>query len=203
MNKIESFLEKQDKIILEDRNKILISLGITEKEYSPDGKASFKYSKYEYLNGEKVFYREVAMKVSDEEWKQILLKKTQVEEIKDREEQKREKEQKQIQNKSIKKWIPIFKKPKNEWKTDDQQVETGKSRLAFILRVYTWIFGIILFVSGIILSVINETFLPFLMTLGISVSEGFMCYWGAEILDYLAELNSIARNGFKYNESNK
>lgn len=40
MNKIESFLEKQDKIILEDRNKILISLGITEKEYSPDGKAS-------------------------------------------------------------------------------------------------------------------------------------------------------------------
>ncbi len=35
INKIQAFLSKQDQIIEEDKEKTLITLGLTEKEYAP------------------------------------------------------------------------------------------------------------------------------------------------------------------------
>ena len=68
MNKVEQYLEKQNKIILEDREKTLISLGLTDKEYSPDNIESREFPKYNYINGEKKYYKEVAIQVTDEEY---------------------------------------------------------------------------------------------------------------------------------------
>ena len=117
MNKVEQYIEKQNKIILEDREKTLIALGLIEKEYAPenDNRESYRYPKYDYLNGEKRYYKEVAIKVTDEEYALILSKVKQVEEIKAKEEQERQRERNKVSNRVIKKWIPVFEKPKSEW----------------------------------------------------------------------------------------
>ena len=205
MNKIEMYLEKQNKIILEDREKNLIELGLTEKEYSPDGKESYKYPKYEYLNGEKKYYREVAIKVTDEEYVLLLSKAKQVEEIKTKEELERQKERNRASYKVIKKWIPVFEKAKSEGASlnEEDKEDNGKSKVATVLRVVAWIIGIVAVISGIATSCGTDSILPILSTLGIGAIEMLMFYALAAVLDYLAELTSIARNGYKYTEANK
>ena len=86
-NRIEKFLKEQDRIIDEDRQNTLISLGLTEKEFSPDGKQSHYYPDCTYVDGEKRYYREVAMTVSDEEYALIVSKAEQAEAIRLKNEQ--------------------------------------------------------------------------------------------------------------------
>lgn len=205
MNKIEQYIEKQNKIILEDREKTLIALGLTEKEYSPDDYKSWKYPECDYVNGEKKYYRNVAIQVTDEEYALILSKAKQVEEIKAREEQERQKEQNKVSYRVIKKWIPVFEKPKSEWSSpsEEEKVDNGRSKIASILRTVAWIIGILAFISGIVIAFGTDNFLPVLITLGAGAMEMLMFYALAAVLDYLAELTSIARNGFKYTETNK
>ncbi len=206
MNKVDQYIEKQNKIILEDREKILIALGLTDKEYSPDNRESWQYSKYDYVHGEKRYYKEVAIQVTDEEYALILSKAKQVEEIKAKEEQERQRERNKVSYRVIKKWIPVFEKPKSEWSTpseEEEKVDNGKSKIASILRTVAWIMGILAFISGIIIAFGTDNFLPVLITLGAGAMEMLMFYALAAILDYLAELTSIARNGFKYTETNK
>lgn len=105
MNKVEQFIKEQNKIILEDREKTLIALGLTEKEYAPDDKdliSIWEYPKYDYVNDEKKYYREVAIKVTDEEYALILSKAKQVEEIMAKEKQNQQNEENDISHNVIK-----------------------------------------------------------------------------------------------------
>jgi len=198
MDVIEEFLSKQDKIIAEDRAKILISLGLTEREYAPDNKESREYPKYAYKDGEKHYYRDVAIKVTDEQWEEIIKKAKAVEEIQMREECERQKKHTQAQGKPIKKWIPIFQKPKDEFSSEGEE-ETGKSKIATKLRIVAWLLGIITVIGGFIAG----KFLLILISFAVCGLELLMFYALASILDYLAELTAIAKSGIKYTESNK
>ena len=204
MNKIEQYIEKQNKIILEDREKTLLVLGLTEKEYSPDGFKTYKYPETDYVNGEKKYYRNVAIQVTDEEFALILSKAKQVEEIKRKEEQEREKQRNKVSYKIIKKWIPIFEKPKNEslFGDDKEQVDTGKSKAAKNIRITYYVLLAIAFIGAIILNATEEiSILPYVVIGGLV--ESVLVEGLASILDYLAELTSIARNGYKYDETTK
>ena len=204
MNKIEQYLEKQNKIILEDREKTLIALGLTEKEYSNDDFKSWKYPECDYVNGEKKYYRSVAIQVTDEEYALILSKAKQVEEIKAREEQERQKERNKVSYRVIKKWIPVFEKPKSECDlpNEEEKVDNGKSKAAKNIRITYYVLLAIAFIGAIILDVSEDiNILPYVVIGGLI--ESVLVEGLASILDYLAELTSIARNGFKYTETNK
>lgn len=129
----------------------------------------------------------------------------QAEEIKAKEEQERQRERNKVSYRVIKKWIPVFEKPKSEWSppSEEEKVDNGRSKIAFILRTVAWVMGILAFISGIIIAFGIDNFLPVLITLVAGAMQMLMFYTLAAILDYLAELTSIARNGFKYTETNK
>ena len=201
MGKIEAFLKSQDRIINEDKEKTLIELGLTEKEYAPDGKKSYQYSNYDYdyASGEKRYYRYVAMKVTDEEYALIVEKAKRVAEIEKKKELAREKEIRKIpSNRIVKKWVPVFKKADNEYSYSEEKcVETGKSRISLMLRVVAWILACVLFISGTAIALGLRNMLPFWIAIIAAFFELLMFYPLAAILDYLAELTAIARNGYK------
>ena len=85
----------------------------------------------------------------------------------------------------------------------EKKVDNGKSEIASTLRMVAWIIGILAFVSGVIIAFGTENFLPVLVAFGAGAMEMLMLHTLAAVLDYLAELTSIARNGFKYTETNR
>ena len=125
--------------------------------------------------------------------------------IKTKEELERQKERNRASYKVIKKWIPVFEKAKSEGASlnEEDKEDNGKSKVATVLRVVAWIIGIVAVISGIATSCGTDSILPILSTLGIGAIEMLMFYALAAVLDYLAELTSIARNGYKYTEANK
>lgn len=132
---LETYFSKQNRIIQEDREKTLIKLGIVEKEYSPNGSKSWKYDKIDYVDGEQKYYREVPMKVTDEEYALIVEKAEQVEAIHRKEELEKERQQARLM--VIKQWLPIFENSKSKQASygDKNNPETGKSTIASVLRV--------------------------------------------------------------------
>ena len=176
---LENYFSKQNKIIQEDREKTLIHLGLVEKEYSPNGSKSKKYDKIDNVNGEQKYYRNVPMKVTDEEYALIVEKAKQVEAIRRKEEI--EKEQKQAETES----------------------STGKSIIASVLRFVAWVSFIVLFIFGIRSAVSAKDFVVFLLYFGIGGMSLLIPYAIASILDYLAELTAIAKSGFKYSDTKK
>lgn len=206
MSKVEEYIKKQNKVILEDREKTLIALGLTEKEYSPDYKEDFNHKKYDFINGERRYYRDVAIKVTDEEYELIISKAKQVEAIKAKEEEKLKDAQKKKHTKVIKvvkKWIPIFEKPQSKLESlfeTEEKVDKGRSTIALILRVVAWITGIVALFTGIYLSIELNNALVLAITSGASAMGILLLLALAEILDRLAELTSIERNGLRYTE---
>ena len=204
MNKVDQYIENQNKIILEDRENTLIALGLVEKEYSPHTAETWKYPKYEYVNGEKRYYREVAIQVTDEEYALIVSKANQVEAIKNKKEQEQLAKWKKGASVAVKKWIPIFEKPKGEFylQSETNRSDTGRSVAARSIRIICYTLFLIALVGAIIFDISKRSIIsPFVVIaelLGIVFVEGL-----ASILDYLAELTAIARNGFKYTEKNK
>ena len=204
MNKVEQFIEKQNKIIYEDREKTLISLGLTAKEYAPDNKESWQYSKYDYSNGEKRYYKEVAIDVTEEEFALIALKVKQVEEIKAKEERESQRNQSKTKRSVVKKWIPVFEKTKDEglFSIDEDKCDDGKSKTAKRLRITNYIFLAILLIGSIIIEFTEEIGIyPYVAI--VAIFESLLVEALIEILNYLAELMSIMRNGYKYSEDNK
>ena len=202
MNKVQEFLDMQEKIIQEDRKNTLVALGLTEKEYEPDDVThSYKYSEYDYFNGKRKYYRTVAINVTDEEYNKILIKTKQVEEINNRKE--RQKQQSISKRYITKKIIPIFEKQQEEsiFGNKKEESKTGKCKVATILRTSAWIIGFIAIFTGLIISLSTKNFVPFLCIMLCSAFEIILCEALSSILDYLAELTAIARNGFKYKES--
>ena len=75
MKSLEEFMKEQDSVIREHREKTLINAGLVERKYSPDNKASYEYPHCEYdSNGDKRYYRDVAIKITDEQWQEVLEK---------------------------------------------------------------------------------------------------------------------------------
>lgn len=180
MSKLEQYIDDQNKIIAKNREKTLIALGLTEKEYSPDGAKTREHKEYDYSNGEKRYYRNVAIQVTDEEYELILSKKKQVDKI-------------LATNKTSNK--PFYLLP---IKRDSDEF---KSTIAVVLRAVAWVFGLIMAFAGIIIAVNTESFTPVLLGVGLGAFELLMFYSLAAILDYLAELAFIARNGYKYTDT--
>ena len=107
-----------------------------------------------------------------------------------------------------KKWIPIFVKSKegtsNSYKDNEKvEVDTGKSKIAVMLRIIAWTIGIIAMLVGFFLAVDKEKIIFLISAVAGATLEMLSFYALASILDYLAELTSIIRSGFKYNESDK
>ena len=203
MTSLERYFKEQDKIIAEDKEKTLIALGITEKEYAPDGEASASYPNFNYVDGEKRYYREVAANISDEEYAEVLKKKALVDAIRAKEQQELEKKQAAQRAHYTKKWLPIFQKPKSEWEGSDPEDETptGKSSLAQALRTIAWIF-IVLGSLGCLYLLFVNFLLAFAMILGVALAS-LLPFALAEILDHLAEQTAILRAGFIYQETKK
>jgi len=203
MTSLEKYIKAQDKIISEDKEKTLIALGIIEKEYAPDGESSNLYAKYDYIDGEKRYYREVAAKISDEEYAEVLRKKELVEAIQAKERQERERKNANQRANNAKKWVPIFEKPKSEWEDPDNEEAppTGKSNIAAIIRGITWTTLVLAVIGGIILLFANP--IIGIAVLGGALIESILFFALAEILDNLAEQTAIMRGGFVYKETNK
>lgn len=209
MDRIEEYLMQQDKIIMEERQRVLIALGLTEKEYSPYGIKTYEYSQCEYVDGKPQYYRLVAMKVTDEEWAQIIAKAEQVETINKRNEERKLIEQKKKQTKLIRKIAPIFKKEIKpsifselglSEKKEKVDTEVGKSKWGGSIRIFAWIILVAGILCFVFMDVESEVQIAvYLCAFGTwAVLMGF-----AGILDYLAEITAILRGGFTIDNENE
>ena len=203
MTSLERYFKTQDKIIAEDKEKTLIALGIIEKEYAPDGKSTYLYSKCDYINGEKRYYREIAATITDEEYAEVLRKKELVEAIQAKERQERERKYANQRTNLAKKWVPVFEKPKSEWGDPDKKdvQPTGKSKVAAILSGIAWASIILGAIIGIILLFAEP--IAGGIVLGSVFVESLFLFALAEILNNLAEQTAILRGGMIYKEINK
>jgi len=208
---LEAYLAKQDKIIAGDREKTLIALGLTVKEYAPGNTPTYQYKEYEYQGGEKVYYRRVAMPMTDEEYRLVLEKARQVEEIESR--QRAEEERRRAPGRIVKHLRPEFALPRPQplpGETEEKSAE-GRSKIARALRVLAWTGFIGLLIACFVLWVVSISpdaevgvdFSTVCWLLGGAVLELLLFCALAEILDALAELTAIARHGYKYSEGPK
>lgn len=71
---LEKMSEQQAKDELEKKNKLLINLGLYEKEYSENGEYSKEFTnmKYDTKTGKTLYFRKKPVEVSDEEYAEIL-----------------------------------------------------------------------------------------------------------------------------------
>lgn len=192
MDKLEMFLKRQDEILNDDREKILIALGLTKKEYAPDGKKNYLYTEREYNDGNEKYYRYVAMDVTDEEWELILEKISIISNNKELKLQTGAERKVEPRTHFVGKWVPLFKKYETYGVKEEEKKESGYSGMASFLRWFA--FSMILVV--IVLLGIGLFDIPLLLTV-----IGFVLMFGmASILDYLAEIRAIAREGYKYKE---
>ena len=200
-DKVKKYLDGQDSIIEKYKEKKLIELGLTEKEYAPENQGSYIYNKSEIVDGEKRYYRYVAIKVTDEEYELILQKEKQIDEIYESENKKMQREGIISEKKRDKKWVPVYELPVDEGsETADAGYKDGKSTCANVLRIFAWIIMLIVGIGGIISGLDAE---DFLITLACFVAGGInmtIMFAIAEVLDRLAEISAIARNGMKYKE---
>ena len=165
MTSLERFLKEQDKIINDDKEKTLMALGITKKEYAPDGKNSYRYSKCEHIDGEKRYYREVAADVSDEEYAVIIEKMQKVAEI---------------------------KKKKEKYLLSKAEQDAGNnttSKIATILRYIVAITAVIVVICVLVLLTMGDSLRAAIITLGCTFVESLLLLALAEILDRLAEIS--------------
>lgn len=205
MTRIEAFLAEQERIIFEDKQKTLISLGLTKKEYSPDNSQTWEYDKYEYNNGEKRYYKEVAIDVSDEEYSLILEKTSKVKSIREKEAAQRQAERSRYTSQLTKKWVPVFQKTIDEYALSNKEDvhEAGRSRTAKIIRIAMWIQFAVSVLGAIVVSVLTESIVAIPIVAFSFITEAILVEALAGILEYQAEQLEILRNGFKYNETSK
>jgi hypothetical protein len=169
MNKVEQYIEEQNKIIQEDKEQTLIALGLVEKEYSPYENYDSDYPEYEFVDGKSRYYRLVAIKVTDEEYERVLSKKRQA--------------------KQIKKELEILN-------NEDCDANNYKSPAAKVLRIVYYILFVVAIIGALILNSKEEiNIIPYVIIGGIV--EMVFVEALASILDYLAELTYIARNNNK------
>ena len=59
----------------------------------------------------------------------------------------------------MKYWIPIFEKPKNEWSylSEAENIGTGKSKIASIIRVVALVVAFVAVIAGIVVAFVEES----------------------------------------------
>ena len=197
-DKVKKYLDGQNSIIERYKEKKLIELGLTEKEYAPDNQSSYIYNKSEIVDGEKRYFRYVAIKVTDDEYEQIIAKEKQIDAIYESENKRMQREGIKSEKKIDKKWVPVYELPVDEGsETADARYKDGKSTCATALRVFAWLIMIGAIVAGLIVGIDLD---EFWITMVCCVAGGLnmtIMFAIAEILDRLAEISAIARNGIK------
>ena len=193
MSKISEFLQKQDDLIAADREKTLIALGLFEKEYSPNGGFSRLYPKYDVVDGEKRYYREVAITVTEEEWQAITEKAKTVSEIRAREEEA----EKQVRMEMAKKYAVTDDKILPNLTSEEMEKDKKKSRsgLSFPMRMMSFVLALLYVIGGIIAwcDGYEDQFLNYITN---AVLNFLVFYALAEILDRLAAITAHLQNGF-------
>ena len=193
MSKISEFLQKQDDLIAADREKTLIALGLFEKEYSPNGRFSRLYTKYDVVDGEKRYYREVAITVTEEEWQAIAEKAKTVSEIRAREEEA----EKQARMEMAKKYAVTDDKILPNLTSEEMEKDKKKSRsgLSFPMRMMSFVLALLYVIGGIIAwcDGYEDQFLNYITN---AVLNFLVFYALAEILDRLAAITAHLQNGF-------
>ena len=196
MSRVSEFLHEQDKIIAKDREKTLIALGLFEKEYSPNGVFSRFYPKYDIVNGEKRYYREVAIHVTEEEWQAITEKAKIVSEIRMREEEEEREARAEMAKKRGIRDDLILPNFVAEEKNEDGDIEVkGRSGLSTPLRVMAFVLVLWYVVGGIIAWCrgYEEQFMNYIAN---AVLNFLVFFALAEILDRLATLVAMGKAGF-------
>ena len=196
MSRVSEFLQEQDKIIANDREKTLISLGLFEKEYSPNGGFSRSYPKYDIVNGEKCYYREVAIEVTEEEWQAITEKAKVVSEIRAREDEEERKARAEMAKKRGVRDDLILPNFVAEEKNENGDIEVkGRSGLSTPLRVMAFVLALLYVVGGIAAWCrgCEEQFANYIANAALN----FLVFFAlAEILDRLATLVAMGKAGF-------
>ena len=198
-DKVKKYLDGQDSIIEKYKEKKLIELGLTEKEYAPDNQSSYIYNNSEIIDGEKRYFRYAAIKVTDEEYEQILQRERQIDAIYESENNRLQREAIISEKKRDKKWVPVYNFVQKERmsKGKAELYERGRSACAVDLRIIAWIIMLVAGIGGFIAGHDCDAYwitLVCLVTGGINMA---IMYAIAEILDRLAEISAIARNGIK------
>lgn len=204
MDQVKKYIETQKNIIEKAKEKKLIEIGLTEKEYAPDNRRSYIYDMYEEVDDEKRYYRIVAAKVTDEEYAEILENDKQIDQIFAKEKEKAQNANAINSDKDEKTWVPVYELPVEEKNgTTAERYAQGKSTCAAILRVVAWIILIIAGIMGIIMGANADEGRIIFVCIGSGLLNMLFFYALAEILDRLAELTAIARNGIKYKVDKK
>ncbi|MBP3378348.1 MAG: hypothetical protein J6L96_06335 [Clostridia bacterium] len=192
MDKVEAFLRKQHKTIKEERDRVLIELGLCEKEYYQYEGYSEDYPEYEQINGVDVHFRYVPIEVTEEQWKAIVFSVKKVEEVKE------------IANQS--KGGPNIIYPirygSNSYEDYDlaNKLDLGESKIANIIRGFGWFFAVAGVIGGLIPidSGGIESIIFLIVCVLFSAIILVMSHALASILEYLASLTAIIRCGFKF-----
>ena len=182
MKSVKQFLEEQDAIIKKDREKTLVELGLTEKVCSPENKKSPEYPKYEYKNGQKVYYKTVAIDVTDEEYELIITKANQVKAIRE----------KGKNTKAARKLTPLFK---SGTKNSD-----NSRKLAKIYRIFAILAAIAATIVGIAYGIMMDFFPITLAGIAAGALMTIAPLAAANLLESNAELLSILHEGGVYTE---
>ena len=193
MSKVSEFLQKQDELIAADHEKTLIALGLFEKEYSPNGGFSRLYPKYDVVDGEKRYYREVAITVTEEEWQAITEKAKTVSEIRAREEEA----EKQAHMEMAKKYAVTDDQILPNLTSEKMEKDKKKSRsgLSFPLRIMSVVLALLYVIGGIIAwcDGYEDQFLNYITNAALN----FLVFYAlAEILDRLAVMAAHLQEGF-------
>ncbi|MCD8049431.1 MAG: hypothetical protein LUG52_07515 [Clostridia bacterium] len=169
--KLEKCLRDKDEVILNERNRVLINLNLTEREMSPKDYKTSDCPKVAYVNGAEKYYREVPIKITDEEWELLQSKLRKVAEIE-----------------KSKKVIPKPKHPSSL-----SPISGGENTISAVLIGVAVTLAIITAAMGIIVAVIMESAALF-FAFALSAAFQTLPYFAfAEIIKSLTQI----RDGFE------
>lgn len=190
MDKVEAFLRKQHKTIKEERDRVLIELGLCEKEYYQYEGYSPDYPEYEQVNGVAVYFRYVPIEVTEEQWKAIVFSVKKVEEAKGIVAKK---------TRDRKTLLPMRYGSSDSvnfhW---NNKLDLGESKVANIIKAISGVLGAFMIIAGIITSGETGSAIPFLIFAAAAAINLLLSCSFTSVLDYLANLTAVIRGGFKF-----
>lgn len=169
---VDCFMEKQENIIKQEKEKVLIELGLCEKEYSPDGMYSSKFTEKEEREDGKVYFRYIVPEITDEEWEKICKNIDDIDKLNNIKQKAKE-----ISN------IP------SNYNVNFKEIEiNGKSWIASIIQIIAWICAVIGLVC-VLISCGNISSIPYLIASIVAIAIFMVSVYAfCAVLNYLAEI---------------
>lgn len=198
MDEVEAYLQAQDKVIQQDREETLIRLGITQREFSPNGEKTWQYTIPSYENGETRYYREIALPVNEQQWKAILEKESAVAQIEERKKEAERKNQTQQLAGMVQTIVPMLETPPFSTGASGAQKEAndGRSRIAPFLRGISLLIGILSVLISLLAAINVKESTAFWITVGGATLMVLSFMATAEILDRLANIQANMEKGY-------